>query len=411
MRGLMQARSDADAASRPELDLLLACAQVAPGSGGPERVRRAQAASLDWPRLLQVGSRPGMLPLLAHHLRGHADLIPPKEFERLGRYALLNASTVLMRTRELLQLLEMFGGAGILAVPYKGQVLAQQLYGNLALRQAGDIDLLIRKDDVPRSREVLLAAGYKPFRELSPAKTEFRLKARYCEDYVTPQGVHLEVHWAFTNKDVAFPLTLEDMAPRLGSVSVGQHEAPVFSPEDLLLILTAHGAKHRWDRLEWICGVSELLRRYQEVLDWPTALDRARKLYTRRTLLLGLLVAHDLLGAPVPEQVLKQARADRWIVRLAADVDSRLHLVEMPTNEMDEMLSQNLFQLPLQDRLADRFRFLLYRLTTPSSPDNWQTYSVGGVSVHLHSLTWPLRLGAKLVKRPLGFLTRRDVAA
>jgi hypothetical protein len=209
---------------------------------------------------------------------------------------------------------------------------------------------------------------------------------------------------------VTFPLTLEQMEERLGTVALGEREVPVPAAEDLLLILAAHGAKHRWDRLEWICGISELLRAPRS-LDWDTVQKRARSLASTRTLLLAVLVAHDLLDAPVPESLLREARADRWIVRLAADVQSRLDLQRAPTERVREMLSQNLFELPLQQRTADRFRFLFYRLTTPSNPDHWQTLSLGRRSFRLHALTWPLRLAGKLLKRPFVYLLRKGLGA
>src|SRR5207253_975904 len=74
---------------------------------------------------------------------------------------------------------------------------------------------------------------------------------------------------------------------------------PAFAPARLLLILCVHGANHCWLRLNWLCDVAELLRR-NPALDWPALAAEAERWGCRRILTLGLLLAHDLLDAPLP---------------------------------------------------------------------------------------------------------------
>jgi hypothetical protein len=51
--------------------------------------------------------------------------------------------------------------------------------------------------------------------------------------------------------------------------------------EDLLLILCAHGAKHLWMALGWICDVAELLRVHRD-MNWPDILEEARSRLSAR---------------------------------------------------------------------------------------------------------------------------------
>jgi len=62
-----------------------------------------------------------------------------------------------------------------------------------------------------------------------------------------------------------------------------------------------HGTKHRWERLRWICDVAELIR-VREDVKWETLMRVAESLGSRHMLSLGLYLAHDVLGAPLPEQ-------------------------------------------------------------------------------------------------------------
>ena len=52
-------------------------------------------------------------------------------------------------TQEMLKLLSAFRKKGIPAIPYKGPVLAQAVYGNVGLRQFGDLDITVPEDCVP----------------------------------------------------------------------------------------------------------------------------------------------------------------------------------------------------------------------------------------------------------------------
>ena len=70
-----------------------------------------------------------------------------------------NSRRNLFLTRELLNLLTLFETHQIPAIPFKGPVLAASVYGNLALRQFSDLDLIIHKQHVAKARELLVSAG------------------------------------------------------------------------------------------------------------------------------------------------------------------------------------------------------------------------------------------------------------
>ena len=75
--------------------------------------------------------------------------------------------------------------------------MAIAAYGNLALRQFTDLDLLVRQEDALRAREILLGNGYR---------TDLQLNTRWEEAYLhgydefvlySPHGYPLvELHWA-----------------------------------------------------------------------------------------------------------------------------------------------------------------------------------------------------------------------
>jgi hypothetical protein len=231
---------------------------------------------------------------------------------------------------------------------------------------------------------------------LHTATEEFRVESRYSERFDRPGSV-VELHWAFTNKDVAFPLSLDDLFPRLVQCTVSGRSIPVFAPEDALLILCVHGAKHSWSRLEWICGVAELLHGLE--IRWDAVLGRARETKSLRRLLLGLRVSRDLYGCPLPEDVMKEVTGDDQVGALARAVTSSLF---DGGEEVDGLhtfgtLDHDLFHFRLGDGLQDSFRYLMYRITTPSRPEEWSTVSLGKRSISLHSFTRPFGVVSKVI--------------
>jgi hypothetical protein len=128
------------------------------------------------------------------------------------------------------------------------------------------------------------------------------------------------------------------------------------APEDLLLLLCVHRAKHYWSKLGWICDVAELLRAHPR-LNWPAVLLQAKQSGARRMLFLGLFLAHELLGAKLPEEAGKEIESDIVVPRLADKVQARL----FADHQRDiSAVNDALFYLRLRERLRERLACALY---------------------------------------------------
>lgn len=381
-----------------EIQLLLCCGGPGLQGRNRERLKRLCASHLDWDRLARVSQWHHMVPLLYWNLSHTEGANLPSEFMQLMKEAFLRSIRwSLTMTGELLTILEGMEDRGVLAVPYKGPVLASRLYGNLTLRQSADLDIVVRREDLEEARAVLIDQGYVPGVMLQGANHDFQVESRYSERFDRPGSI-VELHWAFTNKDVAFPLSLNDLAPRLGSHQVSGRTVPVFSLEDTLLILCVHGAKHAWEKIEWICGVAEILH-HDDPVDWEELTSRAIETRSLRRLLLGLCLTHDLYGAQLPDHVEELIRRDPQVRSLAVNVTANLFDGEPLGEGIHSFgsLDHDLFHFRLGDRVVDRWRYLLYRMTTPSRPERWSTITIRGRPVTLHAFTRPFSIVAKLV--------------
>jgi hypothetical protein len=389
-----------------ELLLLLACSRRRPTAHDTETVTDLAAAGLDWERVVDAAWNHALLPLVQRHLEVADCAVPGTVPEPIrGQMRFLQARNVadmLHRTRELVTIVEALEAAGIPVLPYKGPPLAHRLYGNVSLRQAGDLDLLVSSADFREARRMLGGMGYRPRVPLSPSREALLLRA-YCNQVLDGEsGVTVELHWRFTNPAMAFDLEFDDLLPRLQRLPLGGANLRALRDEDLLVVLTVHGSKHRWARLEWITGVAEHLRNAPG-LDWGRALQQARATGSSRRLFLGLWLAHELAAAPIPEAVLDQLRSDRAVARLTADVRRGLVHAHDAVSESG-LLPLRLFQLRLLETSRARLACLSHLLARSDDAKDWWLVPVGSRHLPLHTLVRPFRAVGKVGRRVLGGL-------
>jgi hypothetical protein len=136
------------------------------------------------------------------------------------------------------------------------------------------------------------------------------------------------------------------------SGALSGHEIKTFRAEDALAILCVHGSKHFWERLSWIVDISEVVRSHPQ-LDWDATFRRAESFRAQRMLKVGLVLAGDLFGALLPEEIHAQVMADPVAAELSARIEQNLLRSE-----------------PQVFRAAERFRFR--RRMVPGAFAGWR---------------------------------------
>jgi hypothetical protein len=114
------------------------------------------------------------------------------------------------------------------------------------------------------------------------ALTFFFRYHRVCELLSADGHVLVDLHWILTSWTFYFPWELARMWDRCTQVTLLGTPTHTLAPEDLLLYLCAHGAKHHWQRLAWSCDMAALLRTYE--LEWGRLLDQEDQTGGRRML-------------------------------------------------------------------------------------------------------------------------------
>jgi hypothetical protein len=379
----------------PEVELLLCCARTHLDSETAARIRALLQQRIDWKHLFQIAQEHGMMPLLYWNLHGtFPEAMPQATMNDLREQFRTNSLRNLVLTAELRRILTVFESHGIPVIPYKGPVLAAFAYGNLALRQFVDLDVLVHIQDIPRAKGVLASIGYRQQDLLTPTQERAFLHSD-CEYHFAPGGENrdlVELHWNITPRKFSFLLDPEELWGRLERISLGGDTVPTLSPEDLLLILCAHGCAEFWHQLKLICDVAELIR-VHEAMDWDELVKRASVLGSLRMFLLGLFLANDLLGVEPPTEVMKRVRRDRAVVALADGVYGWLFRGGLQPRDFSESGEDNIFSpfhLEIRERLRDKVRYCARVAFTPNEED-WN-------SLQLPPALWPLYYAVRPIR-------------
>ncbi len=389
-----------EAVDRPEHELLLCCARTGRTSEESARIEALLGEKLDWEYLLPMAHAHGMAPLLYWHLDAACpEAVPEDAFDRLRGHFRANSLQNLFLAGQLVRLLKVFGAHGVPAVPYKGPALAASVYGNLALRQFIDLDIIVHRRDVSKAKALLISSGYRPQYRLTPAQEAALIGSRGTYVFTRGDGKStVELHWEIV-EHFSSPLGLEQLWGRLGEASLGGELIPILLPEDTLLILCAHGFKHLWERLGWVCDVAELIRSYPD-MQWGWIVTRAEALGGERMLLLGLLLANDLLGASLPGWLLQKAHGDPMVKALAKRVCRRLFRgAEGFAGLFEGDAYFRPLHLKMKERLVDKLRYCV-RATIPNVED-WKLLPLPGFLFPLYYALRPIRLGRKYLPRML----------
>jgi hypothetical protein len=288
----------------PEFQLLAACSWVAPApllsfQGG--QIRQATEHPIDWQAFLDLAVRHRVAALVASNLRRHApDAIPPEWLALLGEKEVRASRLALQLAGDLARIGRLFSANGIAALPLKGPLLSLRLFGNLAMRDVRDIDILISPADLWRADQLLRAAGYNcicPNFPLTPRMWDaaFRV-ARHFTYQNSGSRTSMELHWRLPRWMPELVTQLWEQCGRCEWMGVEWKEP---APEHVLLLLCDHGAGHKWSRLKWLSDVATLIAHSPDSV-WGPVLGAAGQFDLERPLAQSALLCSSIFSLPLP---------------------------------------------------------------------------------------------------------------
>ena len=368
--------------NRPEHQLLRLCVRRRLAPTDDVQVLKLLEGSLDWPYLFNLGTRNQILPLL-HECLVAADAAPP-----VARRALewrLTATQVRNRflAQELVRLHHGAAAAGIPMLSFKGPVLATAIYGDLGLRQFGDLDVLVDPASFTSAEKFLSALGYRRARDYG-----------YEASMVNgTTGVSIDLHRHLSPDNFPVSVSFARLWARRQAVQLEGGCVDALSTGDLLLALCIEAVKDARQGKIKLSKISDLAHVLSAVskMEWPLVEAEARRLGVERVLRFGIYLALDVLEIPALGpcgRIARQRRLDVF-VREAEKV-----LFDDPNRRMPSRWRGDLFHFQIRERWRDKlYPYALYvrRLMTPNVHDRNVVALPRSLSL-LYCLIRPVRL-------------------
>jgi hypothetical protein len=374
-----------------EFTLLLAASSFEISAERSVRIRDLLAQQIDWRKFTALVEHHGMIPLLYRNLAAHSAAIPPDAFQALSAKFESNTRQALWLTNLLARVLDTLPSRGIQALPFKGPILSKTLYNDISLRQFSDLDILVRPVDVPRAKFALGEIGFKPNLHLSqPAELAYLASGyEYSFDGFGQKNV-LELQWRVLPRFYSVDFEVASFLERASVIQFEQRLVHTLSTEDLLLVLCAHAAKHRWGRLSWICDIADLA--ISNRIHWEQVKRDANRLGINRIVGISFFLAQSLLGTAIP-RAFETLTSDEEVQHLGSQILSEV----VESAECDtEAIGYFRLMASLRERTSDKIRFFTRLAFTPGLSE-WSVVQLPAPLFPLYRVIRLFRLLRKLI--------------
>jgi hypothetical protein len=329
-----------------------------------------------WDQFLYWCTRHKIKPQLYGALDAEARaLLPDKVLKELKGYALQNTGQAMRLSAELARVMNDLAGQGIRVIALKGPALALWAYGDVNLRNAGDLDILVAPDEVDRVDRTLKKAGYHnttPGDRYRDHLHRLLAKADYQSSSSPP--VYIELHSRLMIHPSLLPISFDELYDQSTDIQITGSKIKTLSPEDLLLFLLVHGGEHAWFRVGWLCDIDRILHHHPD-LDWSRIADRMARFGLRRILDQSMVLLQDLFGTSVPDPFQLARVPDRqtnYLVKTAvkAMLDEQAFNLDWHTLTPKKILAATWYRLKFQRSLRYKVDVLLKMLVRPQDWDD-----------------------------------------
>lgn len=377
-----------------ELELLLHCIRPAATTPAAEQLRE-----VDWQAFIQLARNHHIVPLVHRALlqaaqgEGQAALIPGSIIAEFKRLQYMISAFNMMVSTELTDLMGRCTTAGVSAIPVKGPVLALLAYGSTSMRQYEDLDFAVPPAHIIPLRDLLVRRGYTLVR--APDEPHQKAYIRSLQDWIflhAERPLNLDVKPVLLSHLTSRPSDILWLQESLQPIGVDRHEVMAPGRTAMLILACMHGTSNAWAKASLLADVAALAHQLT-ANEWAELLCQADRIRKRRDVLIGLALAHELLGVALPEGIRKDLAKERHLRQLVADASRHLRHPEAHASEL-EILS---FQRRSRDTVADACRCVIRYLTIPSHIE-WTRFRLPPALTFAYVLIRPARLAREWLR-------------
>jgi hypothetical protein len=239
-------------------------------------------------------------------------------------------------------------------VALKGIHLSEFIYEDIALRPMADIDIMVKTKDLNKAVDLLYGMGFEIADVSQSLDNSFRKLYHYFAPIeISPLFNHyptlfhpvfkinLDIHCSIISENSPFCIDIELLWKRVRIEKKADTKIWVLCPADFLLHLSIHASfQHLFDMgLRSLYDIAELIRYYQDEIDWNIIRKQSALYRTDRYLYITLRLIKELLNEPIPAYLLNELKPDcfdenvidgfkRRLLKLDPGIYDENHLIE-----------------------------------------------------------------------------------
>ena len=263
----------------------------------------------NWDKLFYSANKHGVLPLVYKSLKNKNVIIPKNVLLDIKQSYISIVKNNMVISAELVRIFKLFKIHNIDAVALKGPTLSQLIFSDNTVRQYSDLDILIEKNLLYSTTEMLIQNDYKLDFSIKFLRNEKYLEVeKHIHLYNKSANVLVELHWKLsTIKNIN-----SSFSNYYQQVMLNNQAINTFNNESLLIYLCIHGSKHFWSRLEWVVDIDRLILNNSDI-DWSYIQDKVNLVNANRVFYTGLLVVNHMFKTPLPENMQNEINKNRDI--------------------------------------------------------------------------------------------------
>lgn len=259
-----------------------------------------------WDALITEAHHQAVAPLLFTLLlnlkKSHGLEIPQQE--KLYQTYLPTATQNMLTLHNAEILLNAFQKVSIPAVGLKGVFLIEHVYPDIGARTMNDIDLLVKKQDLPKCLEVMQELGYRTTTYFSLA--DENIDTKHVPPMERPGGALVELHWTLLEEDEPFTIDAEALWERMVPARIANVDAFALGVEDLILHLCLHLTYQHYLNLglRGLMDIALVIHKFRPEIDWQKLVEIAQTWGAEKVAALTLKLVETQLNIPIPSEVL-----------------------------------------------------------------------------------------------------------
>lgn len=295
----------------------------------------------------------------------------------------------MLMSAELIRIMKLLEENHIEALAFKGPTLAQMAYGDITLRQYVDLDILVDESDAFKAGKLMSENGHIAILPLTILSNTICLHTAKDFSLMSEAGgVHTELHWRLFEKKYNISLLSCAIDKKCQTVKINNNKIKTLQNELLLVYLCLHGAKHTFERIEWICDIDRLIR--NSTVNWEETISISNQSHAERSFYLGLSLAHHLFYTTLPSNIIQNINSDN--IKILQSMTLK-QMSEKNNDRSDVQKNKDTFfyQAKLFDQKSDMLRFYLSTFFKISTND-CQTFVLPEKLKFLYIILRPIRL-------------------